>query len=352
ENYWRRVGDRSTVTIPGWKFISYFSDVGNICWFLEPEFAAAITRLHRLVGNAVTADRHIVVGTGSSQLIQAALYAVVSPDPPPTPVPVVSAAPYYSSYPLIVDLLKSRLYGWGGCAREFQDDGEAFVELVTYPNNPDGAMRKSVVNGSRGILIHDLAYYWPQYVPIVSPADHDVMLFTVSKSTGHAGTRLGWAVVKDPEIARKMTEFIILNTIGVSKDSQHRAAKIIQVICDTHERRSDFRGVDPFFDHSFNSMARRWRQLRNAVEDSNLFTLPEFPRATCTFSGRSFSTQPAFAWVKCEAKNVDNCERFLKQNKILTRSGKHFGESEKYVRISVLPSDQVFEQFVERLPAI
>lgn len=40
--------------------------------------------------------------------------------------------------------------------------------------------------------IHDLVYYWPQYTPITGRAAHDIMLFTVSKITGHAGTRLGY----------------------------------------------------------------------------------------------------------------------------------------------------------------
>lgn len=89
------MGDETTVVIPGWQFISYFSDVKNICWFLEPEFAKAAIRLHNVVGNAVTQDRYIVVGTGSSQLYQAVLYALTPPDNP-EPISVVSAAPYYS----------------------------------------------------------------------------------------------------------------------------------------------------------------------------------------------------------------------------------------------------------------
>lgn len=95
------------------------------------------------------------------------------------------------SYPLITDFLKSGLYKWGGDAREFKRD-VPYIELVTSPNNPDGGLREAVVNQDQGVLIHDLAYYWPQYTSISSPpADHDIMLFTVSKSTGHAGTRLG-----------------------------------------------------------------------------------------------------------------------------------------------------------------
>lgn len=75
--------------------MSYFSDVTNVCWFLEPEFGKEVVRLHKVVGNAVTEGRHIVVGTGSSQLILAALFAL-SPQDAPEPISVVSEAPYYS----------------------------------------------------------------------------------------------------------------------------------------------------------------------------------------------------------------------------------------------------------------
>lgn len=95
EDYWQKMSDKATVVIPGWKFISYFSNIKNLCWFLEPEFADAVIKLHKLVGNAATEDRHIVVGTGSTQLYQAVLYAV-SPPNASEPLNVVSAAPYYS----------------------------------------------------------------------------------------------------------------------------------------------------------------------------------------------------------------------------------------------------------------
>jgi len=113
ERYWRQAGDRTTVVISGWQSMSYFSDVRNICWFLEPELAKEVIRLHKIVGNAVTEGRHIVVGTGSTQLFQAALYAFSYGGT--EPISVVSATPYYSvSYRLCSDpfliILNKRLY--------------------------------------------------------------------------------------------------------------------------------------------------------------------------------------------------------------------------------------------------
>ncbi|KAB1221453.1 Tryptophan aminotransferase-related protein 2 [Morella rubra] len=312
EAYWKKVGDEATVVIPGSQSMSYFSDVTNICWFLEPELGSEVRRLHKVVGNAVTEGRHIVVGTGSSQLFLAALYAL-SPQDAHVPISVVAQVPYYSVYPILTDLLKPGLFKWAGDAQIFNKE-RTYIELVTSPNNPDGYTRGPVVNGSEGILVHDLAYYWPQYTPISSPADHDLMLFTLSKSTGHGGTRIGWALVKDQEVARRMIKFIELTTIGVSKDAQLRAAKILRVISDSSERTASSEQDESFFEFSHHLLAKRWKLLREAVEHSEIFSLPVFLPAFCTFRNRVSEPQPGFAWLKCEG-DIEDCESFLRGNK-------------------------------------
>lgn len=95
ETFWKKMGKKATVVIPGWRSMSYYSKGQSLCWFLEPDLCEQILRLHRVVGNAITEGRYIVVGTGSSQLILASLYALSSPDSS-QPTDVVSAAPYYS----------------------------------------------------------------------------------------------------------------------------------------------------------------------------------------------------------------------------------------------------------------
>lgn len=95
------------------------------------------------------------------------------------------------SYPPVTDYLRSALFKWAGDAATFDPERAPYIEMVTSPGNPDGKINHAVVEGGTGHVMHDLAYYWPHYTPITEAADYDIMLFTLSKSTGHAGTRIG-----------------------------------------------------------------------------------------------------------------------------------------------------------------
>ncbi|OEL24558.1 Tryptophan aminotransferase-related protein 2 [Dichanthelium oligosanthes] len=352
EEFWRGTGDAAEIVIPGWQTMSYFSDVGNVCWFMEPGFNHEVRRLHRLVGNAAVDGYHVLVGTGSTQLFMAALYALSPPADTNggAPMSVVSTAPYYSSYPAVTDFLQSGLFRWAGDANSFK--GDTYIELVCSPNNPDGTIREAVLSSDSGIAVHDLAYYWPQYTPITKRADHDIMLFTVSKSTGHAGTRIGWALVKDRDVAKKMTKFIELNTIGVSKDSQLRAAKVLKAVSDAYEMPEGKEEQHRLFDYGRRKMVERWSMLREAAATSGIFSLPEETSAYCNFANETASTNPAFAWLRCDREDVEDCASFLRGHKILTRSGSQFGADPRYVRVSMLDRDDAYDIFVKRLSSL
>lgn len=66
----------------------------------------------------------------------------------------------------------------------------AEIELIASPNNPTGHIQEVSQNVS-GPVIYDHAYYWPHLTPITKANDYDIMLFTLSKVTGHAGSRVG-----------------------------------------------------------------------------------------------------------------------------------------------------------------
>ncbi|XP_057774583.1 tryptophan aminotransferase-related protein 1-like [Salvia miltiorrhiza] len=352
ESYWEKVGQKCSVTMSGFQSLSYFGNGKTLCWFMEQKLEDEIRKLHKVAGNAVVEGRHIVVGTGSSQLILAALYALADTLNLPNPVDVVSAAPYYSSYPEMIEFLRTGLFKWSGDARCFNKD-VPYIEFVTSPNNPDGSTREAAVNrGELGMLVHDLAYYWPQYTAITSPADHDLMLFTASKCTGHAGSRIGWAIVRDENVARKMVKFIEMNTIGVSKEAQLRSASVMELISLSCTQKRKPCDVDNFFEYSQRAMAERWKRLREVVDGSSnqLFSLPKFPAQYCNFTREVAQTYPAFAWMKCK-EGIDG-EQLLREHKIGTRSGRRFGCDAEYVRISMLSRDDDFDLFLHRLSTI
>ncbi|WVZ96724.1 hypothetical protein U9M48_042325 [Paspalum notatum var. saurae] len=362
EAFWREVGARAATVIRGSDAMSYFAgggaSAGALCWFLEPGFEREVRRIHRVVGNAEVDGYHVVVGTGATQLYQAAMYALSSTTARGgRPVPVVSPAPYYSSYPPQTNLQLSSLYRWVGDASTF--DGDECIELVCSPNNPDGAVREAVTSAAAGNkAIHDLVYYWPQYTPITARAAHDIMLFTMSKVTGHAGSRLGWALVKDREVARQMVYFVDRSTIGVSKESQLRATTILGVVSDAYEAEPAATGgggtlpLPRLFDFARRRMEERWRTLRATVAASGAFSLPEQTSGYCNFAEQTVTACPAFAWLRGEKEGIEDCAEFLAGHKIVARGGEQFGGDARCVRINMLDRDQVFDMLVQRLSAI
>lgn len=48
----------------------------------------------------------------------------------------------------------------------------------------------------------------------------------------------------------------------------------------------------------------------------------------------------------------EDCEKLLKEFKIVGRGGKRFGDDPSYARVSMLGRDEVFEAFLERLSGI
>jgi len=103
-----------------------------------------------------------------------------------------------------------------------------------------------------------------------------------------------WALVKDKEVARKMTEYMQISSIGVSKESQLRAAKILGVLSEgcQHFRTAD---SENFFEYSHRIMRERRESLQNVVKNSKIFSLPKFPQDYCNFTGKYTDSNPGNA---------------------------------------------------------
>uniref|UniRef100_A0A2P2KFG4 Alliin lyase n=1 Tax=Rhizophora mucronata TaxID=61149 RepID=A0A2P2KFG4_RHIMU len=276
EPFWMQHAASSALLVAGWHRMSYsYSDHSSI----SKELVKQIRQLHSTVGNAVTDGRFVAFGVGSTQLLNAAVYAL-SPanSSSPAAASVVASIPFYPVYQTQTDLLQSEEFRFQGDASLWKNnskDGKKIIEFVTSPNNPDGHLNKAVLHGSNVKHIYDHAYFWPHYTAITAPANADLMLFTLSKLTGHAGSRFGWALIKDEEIYERMLWYLSLNTMGVSRETQLRAFKLLKVVLEGRTR--------DLFEFGHKTMRNRWEKLSKIVSESNRFSLQKIETQYCSF---------------------------------------------------------------------
>ncbi|CAD6237063.1 unnamed protein product [Miscanthus lutarioriparius] len=344
EPYWRRHAAASAVVFSGWHRMSY-TTTGR---FQSVELERQIRRLHRAVGNAVADDKHLVFASGSLQLINALVHAL-SPDAMAAKPPsrVVAAAPYYPSYRLQTSMFDGREYRWAGttalwtnASRTNSTDG--FIEFVTSPNNPDAMLRKPVLCSSASAIV-DHAYYWPHFTHIPAAADEDIMMFTISKPSGHAGSRFGWALIRDDEVAQRALDYLSNSNMGASRDTQLRMLGIVRFML------ANLHGKDDIFGFGHDVMSSRWLRLSAVVSRSRRISLQKIMPQYCTYFNRVREPSPAYAWVKCEREEDEDCYEALLKAKIITRSGVEYEAGSRYTRISLLKSDDDFDVLMERL---
>jgi Allinase len=200
-------------------------------------------------------------------------------------------------------------------------------------------LRDSVLGGSS--VIYDHAYYWPHFTAIPAAADKDVMIFTMSKISGHASSRFGykaslslslsqiiiellvpvpshtrsklhdkhfpckpnstdmvphtisfppygssfntislsrWAFIKDENVYNKVSTYMGFNSLGMSRDTQMRMLKIVKVILANIG--SDDEDI---FKFAFNKLNKRWQRLNEIVNYSSRFSLQQLSPQYCTY---------------------------------------------------------------------
>lgn len=327
-----------------------------------PRLLAAIRAVHALVGNArLDANVSIIVGVGSLSLLQAAMTATATWAGPAAagPTHVWAPSPYLS---YIADACRShgRLLN---CSRlgqrepprrqEFaMPDGRwlPLVEVVTSPNNPDGRLQRSRLSGPN-VVVHDHAYYWPHFTPVAEPIvvsrPEHVALFTMSKLSGHASSRVGWAIVRRGSMLEKsLRAYVARTTVGVPRDAQHRAAAALEeMVADGGQ----------LLRWAQQAMAERWRVLDEVFAPGapvpsagGVFKLhAREPAQRDLFLRRTTSPTPAFVWLE----RVDGGSAFkaLASVGIIARSGRAYGAGANFARLSLIMRATEFELLVQKL---
>lgn len=89
----------SAILIAGWHRMSYRFTHAS---FISQELEKKIRKLHSITGNAVTENRFIIFGAGSTQLLNAAVHALSSDYNSSSTARVVASMPFYPVRALLV----------------------------------------------------------------------------------------------------------------------------------------------------------------------------------------------------------------------------------------------------------
>ncbi|KAL3504590.1 hypothetical protein ACH5RR_034431 [Cinchona calisaya] len=339
EPFWMLHPASSALLVAGWHRMSY---IFNDHTYISQVLVNHIRKVHAIAKNAVTDGKYIVFGAGSTQLINAAVFALSSENSS-YPTSVVATTPYYPLYKSQTDYFETSHFEFDGDTSLFKNNSEGLdvIEFVTSPNNPDGHLRKAVLQGPSVRTVYDHAYYWPYFTALPAPVDEDVMIFTISKLTGHAGSRFGWAIIKDEDVYERMVTYMSQAEMGVSRDAQLRALKLLDVML-----KDDGREI---FDFGYKRMTDRWKRLNQIISLSKRFNLQEISPQYCNFLNKIREPSPAYAWLKCEREQDTNCTAVLRAANIIGREGRVFNADSHHVRLSLLRSQDDFELLLYRL---
>ncbi len=182
----------------------------------------------------------MIVGAGATQLLGAAMYALKKIGRERICMPT----PWWILTPEIIDAS-----GLQWCTIENSDNYKPDCFLLTSPNNPDGKTLsqkelKNIHNWAakdKIPLVHDASYFSPVYVDYPhTMVCGDVQIYSLSKMYGLSGLRIGFARVHNDEMYEHMRAYMEINSMGVSRLSQHVVTKLLKLFDEDEEAERRF----------------------------------------------------------------------------------------------------------------
>lgn len=328
QQFWENHTD-AAVGIPTWYRTGYTQNDDIMVTNLSPSgilpsLQQAIFDLHAFIGNANFSHKNLVLGSGATQLVGAVQYAAAQLANRTLPVFAQSPA-WWHYHQFAATINKGHVY-WNSSYNMSESD---VIEFCTSPNNPTGEARQPHYSSSP-FVVYDHAYDWPSWTKNLSQHDnHSIMLFTLSKLSGHAGSRFGWAFVDDPELASLMTEYIYVAQIDLSVEVQYRALLLLRNIVAT-------KGA--VFAYVAEKMNERWNKLEALFAKTSKFNIQ---------SQHGYF----YLWLQC-TNTTTSCYQQLLQYNIKGLDGSTFGADSSYVRCALAVRDSTFNIFLNKLEAI
>lgn len=279
----------------------------------------AIFSLHKSANNVQDPERfHLIIGSGGVQIINAAAYAIHRYFNQ-TVTNFGAVAPHYNHFKLIATHFDGMQW--------VEHPTEDSIEWVTYPNNPDGKRLSPAFQLDPEKQIYDTVYYWPSYTRNMIPLDHNIMIFSLSKLSGHASTRLGWALVKNIHIAKVMETFIWLQTTHASLESMWFGVQILENI---------LMSKDSYYDYIYNEITYRWDIISTMILEHGQDMI------------RNLSERGSpCLWLQCLQEDTP-CHLQLQTFGIVSEKGSAFGSTNNYSRMCIDMDDPSFDTLQKR----
>jgi aspartate/methionine/tyrosine aminotransferase len=256
-----------------------------------------IKKLHENVQNCVVQNKYIVIGNGATQILDGLFHIFGGYRN------ITFKSPHF---PRFKDLANKRPPVYYG--------EQPNLEVITTPNNPDNKI--TPINKDEW-KVWDLCYNWPIYAEVQN-ADVGVAVFSMSKLTGHAATRIGWAVIENKTLAEQLEWYIEVSTSGVSSQSQDLAERSFVGLNDQISWGHDHYTI---IAHGKRVLEERWKRINETT----------FPFTILNSSGM-------FLWCKgvCP-EGIDSVP------------GTAFGIFERdYFRLNIGCNDDTFDKFLEK----
>ncbi|GAB4237280.1 MAG: hypothetical protein Tsb0021_17120 [Chlamydiales bacterium] len=278
-------------------------------------------------------DSMLIFGTGATQILNAALFAVHAHKNAgklkKQALYLTHQRPGYYEHILQADLCHPGRYRWVDPEFIESVDLEYLLECVTSPNNPDGKIAKKMTNAR--YHLYDRVNHWDLFMHenfndyMTETLEDDLIsVFSHSKILSFSGSRVGYAFVRDQEILKYMRFFVTYNTHGVCIDGQVRCAKALEYLL----RNQLFSEYTEWIQ---DKLEQRWKQFSHLIEQTEIKLLN--------------SAGPA-AWVKTPW----NAQEYLSDNyNVFATYGPEYGATENYARISMLCSTNEFNELIWRI---
>ena len=263
----------------------------------------------------MTDKSKVVIGSGASQLISCFFHLNQKSH---------IQSPFWLRTPILAKLHSSEVE-----CREDLKHIES-IKLITYPNNPDG----SLFVGKNKNDWYDCVYLWPWYfdnrnlydnaVSNLTTAPRKAIVFSLSKMTGHCGTRFGWAIVEDEDTYKEICNYMEYESGGLGFDTQMKASQVIYHV---------------IYDNSWSSPLEEVGRI--------LIDRKKQLQIICQRKNWKYDQGPGmFGWI---TSNSENVFYDLQSMGILATTGSKCGGSSSQIRLNLAVDSKTWNKFLSAI---